>query len=238
MKPLTSAPNALPPVSVISATSGDADHRLRSATIACRQAGLGAIAFSSHWGAPEILVETGDSATAWALETSTSQPIRVSASLELAARATHLLRTAGLIDCFRPAIAPQRLGFANAKRPPLIRISIPAHFGVELMLLAGTVLRPLHDKQVLFMALCGTIDASLRDRFDNSSLEDLKRYANQLPKHRVADLYPLFCLIGAWSGVARGVLDRVFTEKTIAIPQTPAIRRRTGGRVSYHVEKH
>jgi hypothetical protein len=209
----------LPQIFVVSATSHDADHRLQSAMMACRQAGRGAVAFSSHWGAPEILVETGDRAT--------SQQTRLSASLELAARATQLLRTVGLIDCFKPVISPQRPELTNPKRqPPLIRVSIPAHFGVELMLLAGAVLHPLHDRQVLFMALCGTIDAALRDRFDSSSLEDLKRYANQLPKHRMADLYPLFCLIGAWCGVARGVLDRVFTEETIVIRHAPAISAR------------
>ena len=203
------------PVFVVSTTSHDADHRLRSATMACRQAGRGAVVFSSHWGPPEILVEKGDRA-----------------SLELAARATQLLRTSGLIDGSRPAISPQHLELANAVRqPPLIRVSIPAHFGVELMLLAGAVLRPLHDRQVMFIALCGTIDAPLRDRFDSSSLEDLKRYANQLPKHRMADLYPLFCLVGAWAGTARGVLDHVFTEKTIVIRYTPAIPTRAGGRV-------
>jgi hypothetical protein len=185
-------------VFVVSATSHDADHRLQSAMMACRQAGRGAIAFSVHWGAPEILVETGDSATSWARETSTSQQTLISASLELAARATQLLRTAGLIDCFKPVRSPQRPELTNTKRrPAMIRVSIPAHFGVELMLLAGAALRPLHDRQVMFMALCGTIDAALRDRVDSSSLEDLKRYANQLPKHRMADLYPLFCLIGA-----------------------------------------
>jgi hypothetical protein len=205
------------PVFVISTTSHDVDHQLRSATIACRQAGRGAIAFSSHWGAPEILIGTA-----------------ATASLELAARATQLLRTAGLIDCFRQAIPPQRPDIAAAKA--LIRVSIPAHFGVELMLLAGAVLRPLHDRQVPFVALCGTIDAALRDRFDSSSLEELKRYANQLPKQRVNDLYPLFCLIGAWSGIARGVLDHVLTEKTTVIRRMPAIRP-SGGRVSYRAEK-
>ena len=206
----------LPPVSVVSAMTDDADHRLRSATIACIQAGRGAVAFSSHWGTPEILVETGDSATSWARERSTPQQTRVSASLELAARATQLLQTAGLIDCSRPAIAPQRLDVAHAKRqPPLIRVSIPAHFGVELMLVAGAVLRPLHGGQVMFMGLCGAIDAALRDRFDSASLEELKRYANQLPKYRVADLYPLFCLVGARSGIARGVLDHVVTGASI-----------------------
>ena len=216
----------LPQVFVVSATSRDADHRLRSAMMACRQAGRGAVAFSSHWGAPEILVETGDSATSWARETSASQPTRHSARLELAARATQLLRTAALIDCSKPVISPQRPDVTNTKRqPPLIRVSIPAHFGVELMLLAGAVLRSLHDRQVMFMALCGPIDETLRDRFDSASLEDLKRYANQLPKHRMADLYPLFCLIGAWCGVARGVLDHVFTEETIAIRNTPVRRQ-------------
>jgi hypothetical protein len=214
----------LPPVFVVSATSRDADHRLRSAMMACRQAGRGAVAFSSHWGAPEILVETGDSATSWPQD---SQQTRLSASLELAARATQLLRTAGLIDCFKPVTSSPRPELPNARRqPPLIRVSIPAHFGVELMLLAGTVLRSLHDRQVMFMALCGTIDAALRGRFDSASLDDLKRYANQLPKQRMADLHPLFCLIGAWCGVARGVLDHVFTEETIAIRHTPAIPRR------------
>ncbi len=209
------------PVFVISTTSRDVDHRLRSATIACRQAGRGVVAFTSHWGPPEIFIEREDRA-----------------SLELAARATQLLRTAGLIDCSRHAISPQGLDVAHAKRqPPLIRVSIPAHFGVELMLLAGAVLRPLHDRQVMLMGLCGTIDAALRDRFDSASLEELKRYANQLPKHRVADLYPLFCLIGAWSGIARGVLDHVFTEKTVVVRQTPAIPSRPGSRVSYRPEK-
>jgi hypothetical protein len=190
---------------------------LRSATIACRQAGREAIAFSSHWGTPEILIET-----------------EVRASLELAVRATRLLRTAGLIDDSRQALSPRRPDVANAKRqPPLIRVSIPAHFGVELMLLAGAVLRPLHDGGVMFMGLCGTIDAALRDRFDSSSLEELKRYANQLPKHRMSDLYPLFCLIGAWSGIARGVLDHVFTEKTTVIRRMPVIPGLPGGRVSY-----
>jgi aromatic ring-opening dioxygenase catalytic subunit (LigB family) len=155
---------------------------------------------------------------------STPQQIRVSASLELAAHATQLLRTAGLIDGSRHAVSPQRLVAANAKRqPPLIRVSIPVHFGVELMLLTGAVLRPLRDRQVMFMGLCGTIDAELRDRFDSASLEELKRYANQLPKHRMSDLYPLFCLIGAWSGIARGVLDHIFTEKTTVIRRMPAI---------------
>lgn len=205
------------PVFVVSTTSHDVDHRLRSATIACRQAGRGAVAFSSHWGPPEILIETEDRA-----------------SLDLAVRATRLLRTAGLIDGSRYAIASERFDAVHAKRqPPLVRVSIPAHFGVELMLLVGAVLRPLHDSQVMFMGLCGAIDAALRDRFDSASLEELKRYANQLPKHRVADLYPLFCLIGAWSGIARGVLDHVFTEKTVVVRHTPAI----SSRVSYRAEK-
>ena len=146
----------LPPVVVVSSTSHDADHRLRSATIACRQAGHGAVAFSSHWGRSEILVEPADSATSWA---------RVSASLELAARANQLLRTAGLIDGSKTTVSLQQADRSSAKRQPaLIRVSIPAHFGVDLMLLAGAVLRPLHDRQVLFMGLCGTIDAALRDR--------------------------------------------------------------------------
>lgn len=218
----------LPPVVVVSSTSHDADHRLRSATIACRQAGHGAVAFSSHWGRSEILVEPADSATSWA---------RVSASLELAARANQLLRTAGLIDGSKTTVSLQQADRSSAKRQPaLIRVSIPAHFGVDLMLLAGAVLRPLHDRQVLFMGLCGTIDAALRDRFDSASLEDLKRYANQLPKYRAADVYPIFSLIGAWAGVAQGVLEHVFTEETVVLRSTPAISSREGGRVPYRVE--
>ena len=159
-----------------------------------------------------------------------------SASTELAARATQLLQRAGLLNGSRPAIALQRLGRASARRRlPLSRVSIPAHFGVELMLLAGAVLRPLQDRQVILMALCGTIDASLRDRFDSASLGDLKRYGDQLPKHRMADLHPLFCLIGARSGVARGVLDHVFSEETTVIRQTPF---GIGGRAPYPVENH
>src|ERR1051325_4423635 len=127
----------LPPVSVVSAMTDDADHRLRSATIACIQAGRGAVEFSSHWGTPEILVETGDSATSWARERSTPQQTRVSASLELAARATQLLQTAGLIDCSRPAIAPQRLDVAHAQcQPPPVRVSISAHLGFGCILVA------------------------------------------------------------------------------------------------------
>lgn len=201
--------NMLPPVLVVSATSPDAHHRLRSATMACRRAERGAVAFSVHWGPSEILVETAHGA-----------------SLDLVARATQLLRTAGL-----PAVAPQRLDVDAQRQPPLIRVSIPAHFGVELMLLAGAVLRPLHDRQLMFIGLCGTIDAGLQDRFDSSSLDDLKRYANQLPKHRMADLYPLFCLIGAWSGVARGLLNHVFSEKT-AGPYTSRSRGARNGRRS------
>jgi hypothetical protein len=207
----------LPPVFVVSAASQDEDHRLRSATMACRQAERGAVAFSTHWGPAEILVEAGDGATSWARETSITRQTRDSASLALAARATEVLRTAGLLNCSTPVVSPQSLDLKSPKRPPVIRVSIPAHFGVELMVLAGAVLRPLHDSRVMLMGLCGTIDAALRDRFDSGSLDDLKRYGDQLPKHRVRDLYPLFCLIGARSGVARGVLDHVLTERTIEI---------------------
>ena len=97
----------------------------------------------------------------------------------------------------------------------MIHVSVPANFGVELMLLAGAALRPLADRRVLFVGLCGAIDSSLKGFFDTAGIDAVTRFANQLPKHRIADLYPLFFLIGASSGVPRGVLDHVVADRAI-----------------------
>jgi hypothetical protein len=103
----------------------------------------------------------------------------------------------------------------------MIHVSVPAGFGVELMLLAGAALRPLADRRVLFAGLCGPIDSSLRKLFDTAGIDALTRFANQLPKHRIDGLYPLFFLIGASGGVARGVLDHVVDDRAIVRMRAP-----------------
>ncbi len=95
----------------------------------------------------------------------------------------------------------------------MIQVSVPANYGVGLMLLAGAALRPLADRGVLFVGLCGVIDSALRNLFDTLGIDALTRFANQLPKHRIDDLYPLFVLIGASSGVARGLLNHVVADR-------------------------
>lgn len=119
----------------------------------------------------------------------------------------------------------------------MIHVSVPAGFGVELMLLVGAALRPLADRRVLFVGLCGAIDSSLRDLFDSAGIDALTRFANQLPKHRIDDLYPLFFLIGASSGVTRGVLDHVVADSAIRMREESTVpnRRQDHTRVPHRV---
>jgi hypothetical protein len=197
-----------PSVLVASTTSHNADHLSRSAAVLRKQTRRGTAAISCHWGSPQIIVDVAT----WADEPR---------SLELAASATQLLRTAGLMqsnNCPEQTDSRHLFEFGDLNpQPPMIHVSIPAHFGVDLLLLVGAALRPLHNGQLLFIGLCGSIDAALRDRFDTASLEALTRFANQLPKHRMTDIYPLFFLIGARNGVSRGVLDRLITDSESGI---------------------
>src|SRR5687768_15384195 len=168
----------VPAVLVASSTTRDSDHLSRSAPMIRKYTMHGAVAIACHWGAPQIVVDVAS----WAGEPR---------GLALAASATQLLRTAGLMQSdARPEQGERHvLGSSDFEpHPPMIHVSIPAHFGVELMLLVGAALRPLQDGQLVFVGLCGDIDAALRDRFDTASLEVLMRFANQLPKHRMADI--------------------------------------------------
>jgi hypothetical protein len=195
----------LPSVLVVSATTHDADLLLRSAAVIRKQSMRGAMVVSCHWGPSRILVG--------------AEQVHAAGSLELAGSALQLLEASGLTQSdgrSEQNVSHHRFDSTDSKRqPPMIQVSVPAHFGVELMLIAGAALRPLADRHVLFVGLCGGIDSALRDRFHTDSLETLTRFGNQLPKHRIADLYPLFFLIGASSGTARGVLDRVIIDGAI-----------------------
>ena len=198
----------------------------------------GAMVVSCHWGPPQILVDVASCAPG----PSGAEQVYPAGSLELAASALELLRASGLTQSdARSAqnVAHHRLDSVDSMRqPPMIQVSLPAHFGVELMLLAGAALRPLADRHVLFVALCGGVDSALRDRFHSESLETLTRFANQLPKHRMADLYPLFCLIGASSGAAGAVLDRVIADHATQSHDESAIpgRRQNRTRVPRGLE--
>lgn len=205
----------LPSVLVLSTTARDSDQLSRSVATIRKQTVNGAIAVSCHWGSPQILVDVASSTGG----PSGSRQLCSARSHELAGAATQLLQTAGLAQSDgRPNQNVSHHGCDPADfmcQSPMIQVSLPANFGVELMLLAGAALRPLADRRVLFVGLCGGIDSALKDLFRTSNLETLKRFANQLPKHRIADLYPLFFLTGASSGVARGVLDRLIFDSTI-----------------------
>jgi hypothetical protein len=189
----------------------------------------GVVAIACHWGSPQIIVDVAS----WAGE---------ARSIALAAGATRLLQTAGLLQSdARPAQNDSRhaLGSSDFEpHPPMIHVSIPVHFGVELMLLVGAALRPLQDGQLLFVGLCGGIGAALRDRFDTASLDDLMRFANQLPKDRMTDIHPLFSLIGLRNGVSRGVLDHVITESASSKRQLSIVPspRQDHVRVPYEVD--
>jgi hypothetical protein len=199
----------LPSVSVVSTPLGETERRLRLAKIASKESRDGAVAFTCHWGRPEILVDCPENLESLADEPSTGRG-------ELAAAAIELLRSAGLTqstDTHGAAVMDQQADLTGARRPRLVRISMPAHFGVDLMLLVGAALRSLHRRHVAFVALCGTIDAALRTRFASSSLYDLKRYANQLPNYRLTEVFPLFGLIGVSAGIVEGVLDQVVTDQ-------------------------
>jgi hypothetical protein len=219
----------LPSVLVASSTTRDSDQLSRSAPMIRKHTRHGAAAISCHWGSPQISVDVAPCAIA-------------PRSLELAVTANQLLRTAGLMQSdHRPEQNDSCHAFGSrdfAPHPPMIHVSIPAHFGVELLLLVGAALHPLHDRHLLFVGLCGSIDAALRDRFDTASLEVLMRFGNQLPKHRMADLYPLFSLIGARNGVSRGVLDRVITDSASSKRPLSIVpsRRQDHGRVSYELD--
>ena len=197
-----------PSVLVVSTTTRDADLLSRSEVILRKQTVHGAMTVSCHWGSPELLVARS------------AQRSRAG-SLELADSATQLLHAAGLTQ---PADRPEQNVFHHrfdapdsGHQPPMIHVSVPASFGVELMLLAGAALRPLADRRVLFAGLCGPIDSSLRNLCDTASIDALTRYANQLPKHRIDGVYPLFFLIGALGGVARGVLDHVVADRASTV---------------------
>src|ERR1051325_1069192 len=199
-------PCTLPSLLVLSTPARDSDRLSRSAAIIREQTVHGAMAVSCHWGSPQILV-------------SVSAQHGRARSLELAASATQLLHAAGLTQ---PDDRPDQNVFHHRfdppdflHQPPMIHVSVPANFGVELMLLAGPALRPLADRRILFVGLCGAIDSSLKGLFDTAGIDALMRFANQLPKHRVVHLHPLFFLIGASSGVPRGVLDHVVADSAI-----------------------
>ena len=201
---------------VLSTTARDSDRLSRSAAIIRKQTVHGAMAVSCHWGSPHILVAVSEHSGA--------------RSLELAAGATQLLHAAGLAqpdDRSDPNVLHHRFDTPDSTRqPPMMHVSVPANYGVHLMLLAGAALRPLADRRVLFVGLCGAIDSSLKDLFDNAGLDALTRFANQLPKHRIDDLYPLFFLIGASSGVSRGVLDHVVADTAIRMREESTVPTR------------
>lgn len=218
----------LPSVLVVSTTTRDSDLLSRSAPIIRKQNVHGAMAVSCHWGSPQILVAV-------------SEQHSRARSLELASNATQLLHAAGLTqpdDRSDQEVFHHRFDSTDSMQPPpMIHVSVPGNFGVELMLLAGAALRPLADRRVLFVGLCGAIDSSLRDLFATAGIDDLTRFANQLPKHRIDDLYPLFFLIGASAGVARGLLDRVVADRAIRTREESAVpsRRRDHTRVPNRV---
>jgi hypothetical protein len=192
----------LPYVLVASSTTANSDRLSRVAPVIRKHTMHGAAVMSCHWGSPNIIVDVPSFAGG-------------PRSPELAVLASELLQTAGLTQSDTRAErsdSRNALGSLNVEHPPVIHVSIPGHFGVELSLLVGAALRPLQNRQVVLVGLCGGIDAALRERFDTASLEALVRYANQLPKHRTADIYPLFSLIGARSGISLGILDRVITD--------------------------
>ena len=69
-------------------------------------------------------------------------------------------------------------------------------------------------------------DRMVEDSGPLAGIDALARFANQLPKHRIDDLYPLFFLIGASSGVARGVLDHVVADSAIRMREESAVPSR------------
>lgn len=188
----------------------------------------GALAVSCHWDSPQIRIAV-------------SEQLGRAGSLELATSATQLLHAAGLTqpeDRSDEYVFPHRFDRPSSlHQPPMIHVSVPGNFGVELLLLAGAALRPLADRRVLFVALCGAIDSSMRRQFDTAGIDALTRFANQLPKHRIDDLYPLFFLIGASAGVARGLLDHVVADRAIRIHEEAAVsgRRRDHARAPHRV---
>jgi hypothetical protein len=218
--------NTLPSVLVVSTTTRDSDLLSRSAPIIRKQTEHGAMAVSCHWGSPQIRVAVSEQRSR-------------ARSVELAASATHLLHAAGLTqpdDRSDQEVFHHRFDSTDSiDPPPMIHVSVPGNFGVELMLLAGAALRPLADRRVLFVGLCGAIDASLRNLFATAVIDDLTRFANQLPRHRIDDLYPLFFLIGASAGVARGLLDHVVADRPIRTREEATVpgRRRDHTRVPH-----
>ena len=194
-----------------------------------RKAVQGVVAFSAHWGTPRILVDIKENVTARQPEDPRSRLLRLAASHDLAARTARLLRESGLTqrdETFGSDVPSRRLSFGDAEfLPPVIRVSIPAHFGVDLMFLAGAALRPLTARPVLFVGMCEGLEASLKQDFDQSDLDSLRRFATRFPKHRLVDLYPLLLLIGASFGVSRGVLNGI-----IRSAPSPSDNRTTGSR--------
>ncbi|MFA6954917.1 MAG: hypothetical protein WC538_03490 [Thermoanaerobaculia bacterium] len=234
----TAGAPALPAILVLSTTTRDADSLSRCATTIRNQAKNGAMVVSSHWGSPQILVDV----PSWTRGPLAGERLLPTKSLQLAASATRLLQAAGLAQSSdRPLQDLSHHGVVPAdsmQQPPMIQVSVPANFGVELMLLAGAALRPLTDRHVLFVGLCGRIDSALRARFHADSVEALTAFANQLPKHRIADLFPLFFMVGASFGIARGVLDRLISDNAIQIRSESTVpsRRQVRTRVPRGLE--
>jgi aromatic ring-opening dioxygenase catalytic subunit (LigB family) len=155
------------------------------------------VVISCHWGLPNIRGDVREAAAE---------------TVALAKRAGQLFESSGLPMEFARSAHPDEgltgLICAAADRSlPMIHVSLPAHFGADLMILAGAALGKLSPGRILFVSLCGRVDSTMRDLIETQDLEAMKRYAYQLPKSRVTGIYPLFFLIGLSSGVIEGMLD-------------------------------
>ncbi|MEO8215592.1 MAG: hypothetical protein ABI718_00765 [Acidobacteriota bacterium] len=201
---MTSQPQ---PVFVISPSQYQVDRGPRSDDwIVARARQLrtsGAVVASCHWGSGNVILEP-----AAGINRSDGAG---DGSLRLAERAERLLKAAGLTPEYprralntvrAPSIYP-----GPERRLPMIHISIPVHFGVDLMLLVGAALRGLSDEPVLFVSLCGRIDAAVKDRVIAADIAALKQYAYQLPRQQMIEVYPLFFLVGISGGVPASLLD-------------------------------
>src|SRR4051812_39584214 len=112
-----------PSVLVVSTTSHNSDPLSRSAAVLRKQTRRWTAAISCHWGSPQVIVDVA-----------TDEP----KSLALAASATQLLRTAGLMQSNNSSEQTDsrhifEFGDSNPQ-PPMIHVSIPAHFGADFLL--------------------------------------------------------------------------------------------------------
>jgi hypothetical protein len=153
----------------------------------------GIVVATSHWMAagdtPNVVITIGARSDA--------------DGFALAERVGELMKEGGLYADFEGFVdlddggwkALERIGSDSAI--PVVRVSVPANFGADLMRLAGRALRPLRSEGVLLAAAGARVEADLARRVAEGDVTTLKSMARMDIPARAMELQPMLFVLGA-----------------------------------------